>query len=216
MTTLTIWKGSLAIKIMMIVLSFTVLSFNNIPVFIGLGLVILLGGCFFAFRQGQGIGHESCSVAHSLMRMEKDPAKTHQIDPKMYKQAYSVGNGLKGMLASALVSYVINCVYIILRLTGVDETPLLISRLAAFIVSMPFWPILAGMHETFTALSPDIVIMLMVGPFVVPACQFLGYLQGPKLWAKTEKAMADGKRRAKARSRIVKKKKVPRSQRPEI
>ena len=62
----------------------------------------------------------------------------------------------------------------------------------------------------------DIILVLMVGPFVIPTCQFLGYLQGPKMWEKTEQAMAEGKRRAKARSRIARKKKLPKSMRPEI
>lgn len=216
MTTFTMWKGNLALKIMMIILSFTVLSFGNTSVFIGLGIVILLGGCFFAFRQGQGIGHEACSVLHSVNRVKNDSEKAGQIDPKMYKQAFSVQNGLRALFASALVPYVINCVYIILRLAQVNEIAVFISRFVSFIVSMPFWPLLAGVHENFTALSADIIIMLMVGPFVVPAFQFWGYMQGPKLWAKTEKAMAEGKRRAKARSRIVKKEKKVRAQRPEI
>jgi hypothetical protein len=50
---------------------------------------------------------------------------------------------------------------------------------------------------------------------VLPAATCAGYLQGPKLWKKTEEAMAKGKRRAKARSRIVKKNK-PRVQKPQI
>ena len=61
---------------------------------------------------------------------------------------------------------------------------------------------------------PDSV--LMISPFILPLFQFWGYMQGPKLWKKTEQAMADGRRRAKARSRIVKKNKLPRTMKPEI
>ena len=73
-------------------------------------------------------------------------------------------------------------------------------------------------HENFVDLTFDVILVLMVGPFILPVFQFLGYLQGPKFWEKTEQAMADGKRRAKARSRIVKKNKDnrPRWERPEI
>ena len=56
----------------------------------------------------------------------------------------------------------------------------------------------------------------MISPFILPLFQFWGYMQGPKLWKKTEQAMADGRRRAKARSRIVKKNKLPRTMKPEI
>ena len=60
-----------------------------------------------------------------------------------------------------------------------------------------------------------LVLVLMVSPFVIPTFTFMGYLQGPRLWENTEKAMARGKRRAKAKSRIVKKNK-PREQKPQI
>ena len=44
---------------------------------------------------------------------------------------------------------------------------------------------------------------------------FLGYLQGPKLWARTEEAMKQGRRRAKANARM-RKKWVPQPKKPEI
>lgn len=213
------WKGVVSLKIAMVFLSMMVLSFGNSTVFIVLGLVILLGGCFLAFRQGQGYGHEACSVRHSVERMQADPAKASQIDAKMYKQMYSVSAGIKAVFAGAIIGYVVNSVYIIIMLLTETEGGVVWgARLASMIVSMPYWPVLHHWHETFTGLAPDMVIMLMTGPFLVPLCQFAGYLQGPKLWEHTEKAMVDGKRRAKARSRIVRKKKngTPRSQRPEI
>ena len=213
------WKGVLSLKIAMIFLSLMVLSFGNSTVFILLGLVILLGGCFMAFRQGQGYGHEACSVKNSVERILADPDKAHQIDPKMLGQMYSVSAGVKAVFAGGIIGYVVNAVYIIITLLVKTETAAVWgARLASMMVSMPYWPVIHHWHETFTGLAPDMVIMLMAGPFLVPLCQFLGYLQGPKLWERTEKAMGEGKRRAKARSRIVRKKKngTPRSQRPEI
>ena len=62
---------------------------------------------------------------------------------------------------------------------------------------------------------PAIVAMLMISPFILPGCTCLGYLQGPRLWARTEDAMKQGRRRAKARARVGKKM-VPRQQKPEI
>ena len=81
---------------------------------------------------------------------------------------------------------------------------------------IPYWPILSYFHPVYNVLTWDIVLLLMVSPFILPAVQLFGYTKGPMMWAKTEKAMAEGKRRAKARSRIVRKKRTPKSQRPEI
>ena len=92
---------------------------------------------------------------------------------------------------------------------------LLVSRLASFAVSLPYMPLVTYWHPVYNVLTWDIVLMLMIGPFLLPAIQFAGYMQGPRLWEKTEKAMAQGKRRAKARSRIVKRNK-PRMNQPEI
>ena len=122
---------------------------------------------------------------------------------------------MKSVFAGALFAYAVNAVYIILSLLDVSEMAVMISRVASWVVTMPYWPVIAMFHETYVALTPDIVIVLMASPFLLPLCHYFGYLCGPKLWQNTEKAMADGRRRAKARSRIVKKK-APRIQKPEI
>ena len=128
----------------------------------------------------------------------------------------SDGRGVKALFGSALVPYVCSCVYIIMMLLG-DGTEIhtVIARVLAWLMALPFWPAIAWKYETFTTLEWPIVLVLMVSPFVIPTFTFLGYIQGPKLWQKTEEAMARGKRRAKAKSRIVKKNK-PREQRPQI
>lgn len=217
MTTGDMFKNMLVLKALLIFVSFTVFSFGNMTVFMALGLVILLAGCFMAFKQGVGMGHEACSVSASLKHIVNSD-KADQVEPKMLKQAYSMSNGVKSLFAGALIDYVINAVYIICMLLKVDEVPLLITRLASYVMVIPYWPIVSHWHEVFNVLTWDIVALLMISPFLLPAIQLAGYCQGPKSWAKTEKAMADGKRRAKARSRIGRKKKtgVPRSQRPEI
>ena len=209
------WKGTLTVKVLLIVLNFMIFSFGITWLWILLGVLSLLGAAFMTFRQGQGMGREACSVAKSIKRMEEMPGKSSQIDPRMYKQAWSVANGLKSIFAGGIVGYVINCVYVVCMLLKVSEMPLLVSRLASFAVSLPYMPILTYWRPVYNVLTWDIVLMLMIGPFVLPAIQFAGYMQGPKLWEKTEKAMAQGKRRAKARSRIVKRKK-PRLNQPEI
>ena len=208
-------KNAIMMKILMIFLTFTVFSFGKMTLFAILGVLLLLGGCFLAFRQGAAIGHEACSISYSLKNIEGRGDKN--ADPKMYSQSYNMPGAVKAFFAGALPDYLINIVYIIFMLVGVEETALIIARFASFVMVIPYWPIISYWHEVFNVLTWDIVAVLMIGPFILPACQLLGYRQGPALWAKTEKAMADGKRRAKARSRIAnRKRKAPKGQRPEI
>ena len=211
------FKSVLVLKAILIFMAFTVFSFGNMTVYGILGILLLLGGCFIAMRQGAAIGHEACSITHSLQRVAEDPNKARQLDGKMTSRAFSTHTALKAVFAGALIDYVINAFYIILMLLKTEEASgmMVISRLLSFVVSIPYWSVVSFWHETYNVLSWDIAAVLMIGPFLLPIAQLIGYKQGPALWAKTEKAMADGKRRAKARSRIVKKK-TPRGQRPEI
>lgn len=210
------FKSVLVLKAILIFMAFTVFSFGNMTVFGVLGILVLFGGCFIAMRQGAAIGHEACSISHSLQRVAEDASKVQNLDKKMFARAFSMHTALKAVFAGALIDYVINAAYIILMLLGTQETSGLLmgSRLVSFAVSIPYWSIVSFWHETYNVITWDIVAVLMIGPFLLPIAQYIGYKQGPALWAKTEKAMADGKRRAKARSRIVKKK--ARGQHPEI
>lgn len=206
------WKGVITLKVLMIFIGFMIFSTGATPLWIAVGLIMLLGGCFLSFRQGQGAGHEACGVSKSISHVQENGG---QLDPKLCRGAWNVANGVKAIFAGAVIGYVVNAVYIICTLVGAEESVVLSTRMASFVVSIPYMPIVGFWHENYVALTPDLVAVFMIGPFLLPLCQFLGYLQGPKLWEKTEKAMAEGKRRAKARSRIVKKKN-PRLQKPEI
>ena len=206
------WKSTILIKIVLIFIGFILFSIGSNVAWTILGFAVLLGSCWFMFRQGQNAGHESCGVTKSIERVE---AEGKRADEGLYRQAWSRSNGVKSIFAGALFAYAVNAVYIILSLLDVSEMAVMISRVASWVVTMPYWPVIAMFHETYVALTPDIVIVLMASPFLLPLCHYFGYLCGPKLWQNTEKAMADGKRRAKERSRIVKKK-GPRIQKPEI
>lgn len=207
-------KNTIVLKLLLIFVSFTVFSFGNMTVYMLLGIALLLGVGFAAFRQGVAMGHESCSISTSLERIMRDGDK--KPDPLMLRQAYSVSKGVKAFFGGAVLDYVINCAYIVLMLLNVNETATIVARLASFVFVIPYWPLLSHWHAVYNVLTWDIVLLLMVGPFILPAIQLWGYTKGPMMWAKTEKAMAEGKRRAKARSRIVKRKRLPKSQRPEI
>lgn len=202
MTTKDMFKNTLVLKAMLIFISFTVFSFGNMTVYMLIGLLVMLFGCFLSVKQGAAMGHEACSISASLRRIEESGDKKEITEPKMLKQAYSTSTGIKAVFAGALIGYLINVVYIIIMLAGADTDVLVASRLASFIITIPYWPIVSYWHPVFDVLTWDIVALLMLSPFILPVCQFIGYRQGPALWAKTEKAMADGKRRAKARSRI--------------
>ena len=215
MSTFGLWKSVEMAKLLLFFVSFMVLNFNNMILWIVLGLVILLGACYLTFRQGQMSGHESCAISKTIANAEAT-GKLHTLDPKMLKKAWSRSNGVKSVFAGALIAYVINAVYIVVMMTGVEGTPLYISRVASWVVTMGFWPLIATWYESYTVMNGWVAAVLMISPFVLPLCQYAGYMCGPKLWAKTEKAMAEGKRRAKARSRINRRKKAPKVRGPEI
>ena len=212
------WKSTLIIKILLVVVCFMLMNFGVAPLFSIGGIALLLGACFWAFRDGMNYGHQACSISDEVSRIEADEAKRAAVDPKLFKQTFSKSRALCGVLAGGLIGYAINCAYIILSLTGVQETPLYIARIASFVVSLPFWSLLSLWRETFIAITPDVAVALMAGPFLIPLAMALGYLRGPTLWAHTEEAMAAGRRRAKARSRIGanNRKRTPRRKQPEI
>ena len=91
----------------------------------------------------------------------------------------------------------------------------MIFAFLAWVLALPFWPLVAHWFETYDSLAPALVAVFLISPFVLPLCMFAGYMQGPKLWQKSERAMAQGRRRAKARSRVVKKR-APKVRGPEI
>ena len=193
------WRSTLAIKILLVVIGFMVFSFGITGLWVGIGIALLLAGALMVFRQGQSAGHEACAASKSVAAIGADKA-----DKKMLSQMWSVSNGVRSIFAGAAVSYTINAIYIILSVVHAPEIATFVSRLVSWVITMPYWPIIAAWHETYEFLTTDVILVLMISPFILPLVQFAGYMQGPKLWKKTEQAMVDGRRRAKARSRIVK------------
>lgn len=207
-------KSNLVTLFLLILVNTMCMSFGN-TAWIIFGILLLAAALFSCYRQGMNIGHQACGVLMNVQQAEKNGKDPEALLGKKYfSQSYSVSRGIKGIFASALLPYAVNCVYIILALVA-GEKAVIAGRIAAWFISLPYWPLLLHWYDTFTTLEAPIVIMLMVSPFIMPLFTFAGYLQGPKLWQKTEEAMAKGKRRAKAKSRIVKKK-APRVQKPEI
>jgi len=209
------WKSNAVTLILLIVLNLALFTLGNTPWTV-LGLICLAGGMFLSYRQGMGFGHEACGILQ-MVEKARDPESPSygQVDEKVTRRAWSASTGVKGVLASALVPYVVGCLYIVLSLLKVHPADA-VMRLVSWVLALPFWPAMLPFSQTFDRLTAPVAAVLMISPFVLPLCTFAGYLRGPKLWAKSEKAMAEGRRRAKAKSRVGRKKTVPRSQRPEI
>lgn len=212
MSIMDMWKTCVFTTVLLIFLNLGLFTLNNNLAWTILGLILLLGALYLAYRQGMGFGHEACRLLATLK--EVDGARS-PVDEKVAKRAWSVNRGVKAVLATALVPYLIGCAYIALSLLKVDSLAVPM-RLVSWVVASPYWPCILPWTHTFDRLTGAVAAVLMISPFVMPLVTFAGYMQGPKLWAKSEKAMAEGKRRAKAKSRVVRKKRVPRSQRPEI
>jgi len=212
MSIMDMWKTCVFTTVLLIFLNLGLFTLNNNLAWTILGLILLLGALYLAYRQGMGFGHEACRLLATLK--EVDGARS-PVDEKVAKRAWSVNRGVKAVLATALVPYLIGCAYIVLSLLKVDNLAVPM-RLVSWVVASPYWPCILPWTHTFDRLTGAVAAVLMISPFVMPLVTFAGYMQGPKLWAKSEKAMAEGKRRAKAKSRVVRKKRVPRSQRPEI
>ena len=185
-----------------------------------LSLVMLALMAFYCFRMGENLGHGACGISNTVEAARKAGDKVFaQLDRKYLAQAWSPNTGFKGLLAGALIPYAFGSIYIVLSLlwsrNPVLETAATVARLPAWLLACPYWPLVMRWHEDFVTLTPDIAALLLITPFLLPLCVFCGYMQGPRLWARTEDAMKQGRRRAKARARVGKKT-ASKAEKPEI
>ena len=215
MSTGDMWKATATTTFLLVLLNLALFSLNN-TAWIVLGLIALALAMFFSYRQGMDLGHNACGLLQTVEKAADPKSPAHgQLDQKVINRAWGVNKGLKGLFACALVPYIIGCLYILCSLLNIE--PLVLpTRIVSWVLATPYWPVVLPWYNTFDRLTGVVAAVLMISPFVFPLCIFGGYMQGPKLWAKSEKAMAEGKRRAKAKSRVVRKKPKPRVQRPEI
>lgn len=213
------WAVNASALTMLIVVNLA-LNFASEALWIVLGLLALAVTLVFCYRQGMNLGHGACGISNTVESARKAGEKVYaQLDKKYLAQTWSVATGVKGIFASALIPYAVGGIYIALTMLYQSfpalKVPVIIARVLAWLLSLPYWPIVMHWHEDFVRLTPAIAAMLLISPFVLPLSTFLGYLRGPKLWQHTEDAMKQGRRRAKARARVGKKL-VPKNQKPEI
>lgn len=208
------WKACAVQQALLIILNLAVISLGRAPWLI-LGALALLAGAYFSFRRGMGFGHEACALLDSVRSVQahEGPGRD-QLDDKLLRRTWSRDRGLRGVLASALVPYAASCFYMAAAIVPLRRV-LVPARVAALFLAMPFWPLVGYWFESMDQMHPAIIAMLMISPFVLPLCMFAGYMQGPKLWQKSERAMAQGRRRAKARSRVGQRR-APKPPKPEI
>lgn len=200
------WSANAGVLTVLILMNLA-LSATGPALWTAVDAALVLAAMVVSYRQGMTLGHKACGVSNTVRSaLEAGDRVYAQLDRAYLAQSWRPATGFRGMLASALLPYAAGGVYIILSLlnaqSGVSQTALILSRTIAWLLSLPYWPFIMHGHSDFVALTPDIAAMLMVTPFVLPLCQFLGYMQGPRLWQRTEDAMKQGLRRAKARSRV--------------
>ena len=212
------WRANASMLVLLILVNLA-MSMTGETIWIIVGVAMLLLSMYLNYRQGKVMGHGACGVRSTVEDARRAGESVYaQLDRDYLSQVWSVNTGVRGLLASALIPYVAGCIYIVLSLSGAldsQSTPMLAVRIVAWMLSLPYWPIIMHWHADFVSVTPAIVATLMISPFVLPTCTFLGYLRGPKLWEHTETAMKEGRRRAKAKARVGKKL-VPRQQKPEI
>ena len=208
------WRSNATSLTLLILCNLAVFSLGETP-WIVLGCLFLLLAGYIGVRQGMAAGHESCSLLESVERCS-DPASPAygQLDKKVIDRAWSRKKGVVGVLLSAMIPFAASLLYLLSTALKL-EALVMPTRVASWVLNMPFWPIIAHWQKAFDTLTPAIAVVLVIAPFVLPLCLFFGYMQGPKLWKRSEIAMAQGRRRAKARSRVGKKT-VPKPQKPEI
>lgn len=214
MTVGEIWRGNALTLFLLIIVNLTAMTFGQ-TAWILLGVLCLCGAAWLTFRRGLATGHEACAVRSTVETVSAEGGFSDSKQDRRYvAQAWSAATGLKGMLLSALVPYAFGCLHILCTLLNAE--PLVLpTRVAAWLLSLPWWCVILHWQSTFEYLTPLGAAVLMITPFVLPLCHYAGYMQGPKLWARTENAMKEGRRRAKARSRVGKKR-VRKPRGPEI
>ena len=207
-------RGNAVTLVMLILLNLALMSLSE-PAWIALGLLGLLGAGWLDYRQGKAAGHDACGVRDTVRTISAEGGfGDSRQDHKYIAQAWSASNGAKALLLSALPPFAAGCLHI--ACVALNVRPMVLpSRVAAWLLSLPWWCTILHWQSTFDHLTPLSVAMLLVTPFLLPLCQYAGYMQGPALWARTETAMAEGRRRAKARSR-VRRKPGPRAKGPEV
>lgn len=195
------WRTNASVLALLILMNLA-LSMAGPALWIAAAAAGLMAGIVVCFRRGISLGIAACSVSDVVETTQKD-GTYDQLDKAFASLAWRPAMGLKAALISSAVPWVAGALYIALSLTAPDALlPLTLSRTAAWLLSLPYWPFIAPLHSDFVTLTPDIAVMLLTTPFILPLCSFAGYMRGPLQWMHRKEVLARSRRRAKARSRV--------------
>lgn len=175
--------------------------------------LLLVGFGVLLFNEGGYVGEKACTLGALLDRQVKEGRK---IDQQQYSETWSVKNGVRALIVMVipflLLATVNAVVYPLYPETPVveEETPdsgtgFLIEDMTEpeDVVTAPVnWVqmitrVVFSPYAALFTLIPAKVLNLLFFPFalLLPACDFAGYLCGPRLRARKLKDIARGKRR---------------------
>ena len=135
MSTGDMWKTNAMTLFLLILLNLALFTLGNTPWTV-LGLLALAGAMFFSYRQGMDFGHAACGLLRTVERAQDPDSPMHgQLDEKIVRRSWSVSHGVKGVLATALVPYVVGCAYIACSLLNIE--PLIIPmRVVSWVLAI--------------------------------------------------------------------------------
>ena len=167
-----------------------------------IGTASLLAVSFILLRIGLAQG----TKAYSLYSAGQQAGKTAF-------GSYDVSRVIRGCRAYVIIGYALSALYIAGWLisagsAGAAEAGLTtltqITRLLCWLFALPFLPPAMFFTESLSSLSFAVIFVLALYPLWFPCMYLIGYTGGKKQYASMEKAMIKGRRRARARSRVMK------------
>lgn len=180
---------------------------------LALGGLLLVGFGVLLFNEGGYVGEKACTLGALLDRQVKEGRK---IDQQQYSETWSVKNGVRALIVMVipfLLLATVNAVvyplypeapaieeeapqsstgFLIEDMTEPEDVETVPTNWVQMITRVVFAP-----YAALFTLVPARVLNLLFFPFalLLPACDFAGYLCGPRLRARKLKDIARGKRR---------------------
>ena len=200
--------------VLMLLSIFFVIGIGSTGWQLALGALLLVGFGVLLFNEGGYVGEKACTLGALLDRQVKEGRK---IDQQQYSETWSVKNGVRALIVMVipfLLLATVNAVvyplypeapavqeeetsdsgtgFLIEDMTEPEDVVTAPVNWVQMITRVVFSP-----YAALFTLIPAKVLNLLFFPFalLLPACDFAGYLCGPRLRARKLKDIARGKRR---------------------
>jgi len=166
------------------------------------GTAAMIVSILILYRTGIASGLKGASLRATVEKSGKDA-----------DGAFDMVQMKKGLPGYVIVCYALSVLYLaVYAMTASSQggeaaalsTPVQITRLFCWIGALPFLPPATFLVGDLTGMSLPIIAVLAVYPLIFPAVYYFAYSRGPALWEARQDAMKKGRRRAKARSRVMK------------